>query len=65
MLEAVVPAFALQPACQPGQVLEANRGGDYTLNICGIGIVGFPSSARRIFRARDSARRQKVGVWAP
>jgi hypothetical protein len=39
MLEAVVLAFALQPACQPGQVLEVNRGRDYTLNICGIGVV--------------------------
>jgi Staphylococcal nuclease homologue len=33
-----VAAFQ-QPPCQPGQVLEVNRGRDYTLNICGIGVV--------------------------
>ena len=28
-----------QTACQPGQVLEVARGRDYTLDICGMGVV--------------------------
>ena len=28
-----------QPACLPGQVVDVNRGRDYTLNICGVGVV--------------------------
>lgn len=28
-----------QTACRPGEVLEVARGRDYTLNICGIGVV--------------------------
>jgi hypothetical protein len=28
-----------QTACQPGQVLEVARGRDYTLHICGVGVV--------------------------
>lgn len=28
-----------QPACQPGQVLEVGRGRDYTLKVCGVGVV--------------------------
>ena len=28
-----------QPTCRPGQVLDVNRGRDYTLNICGVGVV--------------------------
>ena len=39
MFEALVIAILLQPGCQPGHVLEVNRGRDYTLNICGIGAV--------------------------
>lgn len=32
-------AAVQQPACEPGQVIEVNRGRDYTLNICGIGVL--------------------------
>ena len=28
-----------QTVCQPGQVLEVARGRDYTLNICGVGVI--------------------------
>jgi endonuclease YncB( thermonuclease family) len=31
--------FAQQTSCQPGEVLDVARGRDYTLNICGIGLV--------------------------
>jgi hypothetical protein len=43
MLIPLVVALAawLQPApCQAGHVVEVNRGRDYTLNVCGIGVVG-------------------------
>lgn len=39
MLEALILALLVQSACQPGQVLEVNRGRDYTLNICDVGVV--------------------------
>lgn len=35
----LILAVLMQPACQPGEVLEVNRGRDYTLNICGVGVV--------------------------
>lgn len=31
--------FFQQSPCQPDHVLEVNRGRDYTLNICGVGVV--------------------------
>ncbi len=39
MIEALFLALALQSGCQPGEVVEVNRGRDYTLNICSIGVV--------------------------
>ena len=39
MLEVLVLAVLAQIPCTPGQVLDVNRGRDYTLNICGVGVV--------------------------
>ena len=39
-LAAVVCPPQRPPFCAPGQVLEVNRGQDYTLTICGVGEVG-------------------------
>ena len=39
MLEVLILAVLLQIPCEPGHVLEVSRGRDYTLNICGVGMV--------------------------
>jgi hypothetical protein len=39
-LALAIVALLQQAPCSPGQVLEVNRGKDYTLNVCGAGIVG-------------------------
>jgi hypothetical protein len=39
MLDVLIFAVLLQVPCEPGHVLEVSRGRDYTLNICGIGLV--------------------------
>lgn len=39
MLEVLMLAVLAQIPCTPGQVLDVNRGRDYTLNICGVGVV--------------------------
>jgi hypothetical protein len=36
----VLAAWLQQPPCQTGHVLEVNRGRDYTLNVCGVGVIG-------------------------
>jgi len=39
MLEAIFLALVFQSGCRPGDVVDVNRGRDYTLNICGVGVV--------------------------
>ena len=39
MFEVLMLAVLAQIPCTPGQVLDVNRGRDYTLTICGVGVV--------------------------